>query len=151
MTLGSSTQVATCSYVCEICKFLHSTYIIISNQVMKAKMIMPIGFILINLCTEVTTDVDVSSWMETIVHKGAPVPLFKAPTPWPRLAPFFKSLFPLPSFLFHPLLRYFRQFPPPAHKPLPPLIRPTNLPWFKQISKRWFYQFNCCFLSKINF
>ena len=31
------------------------------------------------------------------------------------------------------------------------LIRPTNLSWFKQISKGWIYQFNCRFLSKINF
>ena len=126
MTLGSSTYVATCSYVCEMSKFLHSTYIIISNQVMKAKMIMPIGFILINLWTEVTTDGDVSSWMETIVRKGVPVPLFKAPTPWPRLPIFFKSLFPLPSFLFHPLLRYFRQFPLPHATPSCPNL--TNQP-----------------------
>ena len=41
-----------------------------------------------------------------------PLPLFNAPTPWPSFPPFLKSLFPLPSFLFHPLLRYFRQFRP---------------------------------------
>ena len=34
-----------------------------------------------------------------------------------QLVPLFsKSLFPLPYFLFHPLLRYFRQFPLPSHK-----------------------------------
>ena len=33
--------------------------------------------------------------------------------PLTQLAPpLLKTLFPLPSFLFHPLLRYFRQFPP---------------------------------------
>ena len=36
-------------------------------------------------------------------------------------------------------------------QPPPSLIWPTNLPWFVQISKGWLYQFNCCFLSKINF
>ena len=36
-------------------------------------------------------------------------------------------------------------------QPPPSQIWPTNLPWFKQISKWWFYQFNCCFLSKISF
>ena len=37
-----------------------------------------------------------------------------------QLPPFLKSLFPLPSFLFHPLLRYFRQFHPPSLNPLLP-------------------------------
>ena len=47
-----------------------------------------------------------------IVGKGIPgPPLFKAPTPWPSLPPFLKSLFALPSFVFHPLLKYFRQLP----------------------------------------
>ena len=50
-----------------------------------------------------------------IVLKGIPVPspppVFKAPTPWISLPSFFKFLYPLPSFLFHPLFRYFRQFP----------------------------------------
>ena len=64
--------------------------------------------------------------------------------------PFLKFLFPLPSFLFHSLLRYFTV--PPTHtQPPPALIRPTNLLWFKQISKELFYQFNCRFLSKFNF
>ena len=43
---------------------------------------------------------------------GFQLPPFKAPTPWFSFPPF-KILFPLPSFLFHPLLIYFRQFPPP--------------------------------------
>ena len=33
---------------------------------------------------------------------------------------FLKSLFPLPSFLFQPLLRYFRQLPPPSRSLLLP-------------------------------
>ena len=84
------------------------------------------------------------------VRKGAPAPLFKAPTPWPSLpSPFLKPLCPLPSVLLHPLLRYFRQFPHPHANPSSP--SPTNqLSWFK-LSKGQIYQFNCCLLSKINF
>ena len=56
-----------------------------------------------------------------IVHKGVPVPsTFQPPTPWPSLLPFLKSLFPLPSFLFHPLLKYFTQLPPPSCNPFLP-------------------------------
>ena len=57
--------------------------------------------------------------------------------------PFLKSLFPLPSFLFQPLLRYFRQFPPLSRNHLLP-PNPTHQPTlhkingFKQISKEWF-------------
>lgn len=40
-------------YVCEIIKFVYSTYIIISNQETHAKKIMYVG--IINLCTAVTT------------------------------------------------------------------------------------------------
>ena len=49
-----------------------------------------------------------------------PSPLLKAPTPWPwpSFSPFLKSLFPLPSFLLHPLSKYFRQFPPLSCKSL---------------------------------
>ena len=95
----------------------------------------------------------ISILLLTIVRKGVPVPppFFQAPTPWPSIPPFLKSLFPLSSFLFHPVLRYFRQSPPPSHNPLVSLIQPTNLSWFKQISKRLFYQFNCHFLSKLIF
>ena len=92
--------------------------------------------------------------IEGIVRKGVPAPLFKASTLWPSLPPplFLKSLFLHSSFLFHPLLRYFRQSSHPhIIKPPPSLIQPTNLPWFRQISKRWFYLSNCCFLLKINF
>ena len=52
--------------------------------------------------------------------QGFPAPLFKASTSWPSLPPFFKSLCPLPSVLFHPFLRYFRQFPPPSRKSVLP-------------------------------
>ena len=65
---------------------------------------------------------------QPIVRKGVPAtPLFKAPIPWPSLPPpFFKSSFSLPSFLFHPLSRYFRQFPSTSHNPYCP--NPTNQP-----------------------
>ena len=86
-----------------------------------------------------------------IVPKSVPAatpPLFfKVPNPWPSLPPsFLKSLFPFPSFLFHLL----DSSPHPHATPYCP-NRWTNLPWFKQISKGRFYQFNCRFLSKINF
>ena len=63
--------------------------------------------------------------------------------------PFLKSLFPLSSFLFLSLFKYFRQFPLPQATLLPystnqPSLHIINR--FKQISKGWFYQFNCCFL-----
>ena len=73
-----------------------------------------------------------------IVCTGVPAPL-KAPSSRPS-PPFLKSLFPLSSFLFHPLLRYFRQTPTLLQPPSCP-TRTTNLPWFTQISKEWFYYF----------
>ena len=45
-------------------------------------------------------------------------PFLRHPTLDPACCPFLKSLFALPSFIFHPLLRYFRQFLPPSHKSL---------------------------------
>ena len=75
-----------------------------------------------------------------IVGKGVRVPPFKAPTPWPSLPAFLKSLFLLPSFLFHSLLRYFKHSPlPTLTQPPTILIRAVSLPWFKQISKGQFY------------
>ena len=54
--------------------------------------------------------------------------LFKALTLCPSLPTFLKALFPLSSFLFHPLLRYFRQFPPHSRNPLlPKSDQPTFL------------------------
>ena len=79
------------------------------------------------------------------------------PTPWP-------SLLPLPLFkifVFHPLfsvpppVKVFQAVPSSLHNSL--LHKLTNQPSlhiisrFEQISNGWFYQFNCCFLSKINF
>ena len=59
---------------------------------------------------------------------SSPPPLFKAPTPWPSLPPFLKFLFPLPSFLFHPLLRYFTRSPHPHATPsCPHLINEPSL------------------------
>ena len=55
------------------------------------------------------------------VRKGVPAPLlFYGTHPLNQLAPFFKSLFPLPLFLFHPLLSYFTQLAPPSCNPLLP-------------------------------
>ena len=46
-------------YVCEISKFVHTNCIIISNLVTNVKMIAYIG--VLNFCTAVTTDDDISS------------------------------------------------------------------------------------------
>ena len=91
-------------------------------------------------------------WHYNIVRKGllAPPPFLSHP-PLDQACPLLKSLCPLSSFLFHPVLRCFRQFPPPSWQNPPVLILPTNLSWFKQISKGQIYHFNCHFLSKINF
>ena len=56
-----------------------------------------------------------------IVRKRVPTPPFLRQPPLdPACPPFLKSLFLLPSFLFHPLLRHFRQFPPPSRNALLP-------------------------------
>ena len=70
----------------------------------------------------------------------------------PHLHPlFFKILVspplfsvPLPFKVFSTVLLTLMQ-PPPA------LIQSINLSWVKRISKGRFYQFDCRFLSKINF
>ena len=60
-------------------------------------------------------------YMYIIVRKVVPVPPFLRHTPLdPACPPFLKSLFPLNSFLFHPVLRYFRWFSPPSRNPLQP-------------------------------
>ena len=51
--------------------------------------------------------------------EGVPVPPFLKPLDL-AYPSFLKSLFPLTSFLFHPLLRYFRKFLPPSRNPLLP-------------------------------
>ena len=74
-------------------------------------------------------------------------PPFLRHTPFdPVFAPFLTSLFPLPSFQFHPPIRYFGQFPPTSRRQ--PLSYPnlTHQPslciinGFQQISKGGFYQ-----------
>ena len=59
----------------------------------------------------------------------------------------FKILVSCPLFSVSPLFKVS----PTLTQPPPVLICPTNLSWFKQISKGLFYQFNCHFLSKIDF
>ena len=84
-------------------------------------------------------------------------PFLEHPSLDPACSPFLKSFFPLVSFLFHPLLRYFRQFPSPSRRQTLFFPSPTHQPslhiiyGIKQISKGWFYQFTCCCLSKTNF
>ena len=81
--------------------------------------------------------------------------LLKNTHPLTQFAPFFKNLFFLLSFLFHPLLRYFDSSPYPHATPTcPNPIHQLSLHiinGFKQISRGWLYQFNHCFTSKINF
>ena len=73
-----------------------------------------------------TADVSIKNIFHSVhdhsLYGGSGPSLFKAPTPWPSLPPppFLKSLFPLSSFLFHPLLSYFRQFPQTSHNLLLP-------------------------------
>lgn len=63
-------------------------------------------------------------------------PFLRHPPPdW--ACPLFKSFLPLPSFLFHTLSRYFRQFPPSLHRQPPPtLIWHTNLPYLATSSNQ---------------
>ena len=56
-----------------------------------------------------------------------------------------------PLFSVPPRFKVLLTVSPNITQPPTALIRPTNFPWFKQISKRRFYHFNCLFLSKINF
>ena len=92
-----------------------------------------------------------SAWLTQFVRGFQSLPHFPGAYTLTQLArPFFKSLFPFPSFLFRSLLRYFRQSPILMPRPAA-LIQPINLSWFKQISKDRFYQFNRRFLSKTNF
>ena len=65
--------------------------------------------------------------------------------------PFLRSMCPHPSFLFHPHFKVFQTVPHTFTQIPPALIWSTNLSWLKQISKGQIYQFNCRFLSAINF
>ena len=49
-----------------------------------------------------------------------PENLLRHPSLDPACPPLLKSLLPLPFFLFHPFLKYFRQFPPPSRNLLLP-------------------------------
>ena len=85
-----------------------------------------------------------------IVPKGVPTTLLIRHPPLDPACPLFK-IFVSPSIFSVPSpFKVFYTVSPNLMQPHPALIRPTNLPWFQQISKGWFYQFNCCFLSKIN-
>ena len=94
-----------------------------------------------------------------IVRKGVPAPLFLRHPPLDPVCPtplFLNLCFPSPLYCSTPFLRYFRQSPPQPHatSSYPNLIHQPSLRTmngFKQISDRWFYQFNCRFLSKIKF
>ena len=82
--------------------------------------------------------------------KGLQVSPFKGTQPLTQLVPLFKIV-STSLFSVTPTFKVFYRVPPTLTQPPAALIRPTNLPWFKQISKGWFYQFNCRFLSKMNF
>ena len=71
-----------------------------------------------------------SGKIKIIVRKGVPAsPFLRHPPLDPGCPPilFFKSLCPLLSVLFHPCLRYFRQFPQPCANPSCPNL--TNQPF----------------------
>ena len=80
---------------------------------------------------------------------GSSPPFFKAPTISPSLHSIFKS------FLFHPLLNYFRQFLPLSCKKTPPAIRHTNLPYkytqvhFLELKLRINFFIKLCWQKKI--
>ena len=81
-----------------------------------------------------------------IVLKGFQLPLFKAPTSRPSLPALLKIFFPSSPFYSTPHLRYFRQFPLPAHRQSPSCPNPTQqqpslltINGFKQISKGEFH------------
>ena len=91
--------------------------------------------------------------------KGVPAPLphFKVPTSSPKLPPFLKIFVSRPLFFVPPPFKVFQTVPPPHPHTNPSCPNLTHQPSshiinvFKQISKGWFYQFNCRLLSKINF
>ena len=88
-----------------------------------------------------------------IVRLGGPTPApFLRHPPLDPACPSFQNLcFPYPLFCSNLFSGILDSFPHPLTQPPPAVIRPSKLPWFKQISKGRFYQFNCRFLSKINF
>ena len=63
-----------------------------------------------------------------IFRKGVPPSLILRHPPLdPACTPFLKSLFPFPSFLFHPLFKVFQTVPPTLTQSPTALIRHTNL------------------------
>ena len=71
----------------------------------------------------------ISRYNEPWFVRGSSPPLFWGTHPFKQSPPpFFKYLRPLPSALFHPPLRHFRQFPHPQGNPSRP--NPTNQPFF---------------------
>ena len=73
------------------------------------------------------------------------------------LTPLFKTFVSTPLFSVPSPFQVFQTVPPSPTLTQPSCPNRTNEPSrhiinrFKQISKGWFYQFNCRFLSKINF
>ena len=78
-------------------------------------------------------------------------PLFLRHPPLDPACLLFKFFVFPPLFSVPPCFKVLLTVSPTLTQPPTALIRPTNFPWFKQISKRRFYHFNCLFLSKINF
>ena len=94
-----------------------------------------------------------TSFLESQFVRGFQTPLFKAPTPFLSLPPthLFKFFVFPPLFSVPPPFKVFQTVPPTLTQIPPAVICSTNISWFKQIAKGQIYQFNCCFLSKINF
>ena len=92
----------------------------------RAEVVINVGLIkaensIVSIKRQSCLNIKNSKKFSFIVRKRVPpTPLFMAPTSRPKLPHFLKSLFPLPSFLFHPFVRNFRQFPPPSRKFLLP-------------------------------
>ena len=65
---------------------------------------------------------------DEIIHMRVPVPFLRHPTLDPACPLFLKSLFPLPSFLFHPLFKLFQIVPSPTS--CNPLLSLSGTPTF---------------------
>ena len=73
--------------------------------------------------------------LSLFLRRFQPPPLFKAPTPGPSLPPLFKIFVSPPLFSAPPHFKVFHTVAPTLKQPPTALILPTNLSWFKQISK----------------
>ena len=67
---------------------------------------------------------------------GASSPLFLRHPHLDPTCPLFKIFVSPPLFFVPPPIKTLQTVPPTLTQPSPVLIRPTNLLWFKQISKR---------------